>query len=72
MKITYIITAYNAPKALERLIDRLTDDEVSFIVHIDAKGKEMFDIEKLKKHNNAKIFSFNNVDWGGIQWSTWN
>lgn len=42
MKLTYIITAHNYPQMLERLIERLKGDEISFIVHIDAKSKKDF------------------------------
>lgn len=65
MKITYIITAYNAPEALERLINKLKTKDTTFIVHIDTKSKNLFDFNKLQHVNNVNILSINEVDWGG-------
>lgn len=64
MKITYIITAYNAPEALERLINKLKTKDTTFIVHIDTKSKNLFDFNKLQHVNNVNILSINEVDWG--------
>ncbi|OUN79587.1 beta-1,6-N-acetylglucosaminyltransferase [Bacteroides sp. An51A] len=64
MKLTYIITAHNYPQMLERLIERLKGDEISFIVHIDAKSKKDFSFDRLYKIG-VNMLIINNVDWGG-------
>jgi len=37
MKIIYLITAHKNPAQIARLVNRLNDDEVSFLIHIDKK-----------------------------------
>lgn len=38
MQISYIILAYNHPKQVERLVRRLSYDDVAFYIHIDKKS----------------------------------
>jgi len=63
MKIAYLITAYNNPKHLNRLVRALDDINIDFYIHIDKKSKTTFNLPSLPNlfilKNRIKIY------WGG-------
>ena len=63
MKIAYLILAHNNMKHLERLIEALNDDEVSFFIHIDKKVNMP---ALIKRYSNVKILENRfDVKWMG-------
>lgn len=64
MKIFYLIQAHKNPSQLERLIERLNEPWVYFIIHIDLKVDLKIFTDKIKANNI--IFIDNRVDciWG--------
>src|SRR5262249_49006022 len=38
MKIAYLVFAYNNPKLLRKVVERLSCEDCSFFIHIDAKS----------------------------------
>lgn len=64
MKIAYLITAYNNPRHLNRLLEALNNASVDFYIHIDKKSKVTFDIPQWKNihvlENNIEVF------WGSF------
>lgn len=60
MKIAYLITAYDSPAHLNRLILALNNKDVDFYIHIDKKSKAKFHMPKLSNivllKNNIPVF----------------
>lgn len=64
MKIAYLITAYNNPLHLNRLLKSLEHKDSYFFIHIDKKSNYKFNIPK---HSNIIILKNNiNVYWGSF------
>lgn len=64
MRIAYLITAYDNPKHLKRLIIKLNNKNVDFYIHIDKKSEYRFSYPKYKNiyvlRNNLEVY------WGSI------
>ncbi len=64
MKIAYLITAYNNPKHINKLIKSIHTDNHDIFVHIDKKSKIKFDLP-----NYDNLFIIENpikVYWGSF------
>jgi hypothetical protein len=48
MKLAYLITAYDNPNHLRKLIDTLQSDDVYFFIHIDKKSQMKFEFPEAK------------------------
>ena len=69
MKIAYIILAFNQPEHLKRLVQRLSDSETKFFIHIDKKVNTKPFIESLNLLETANyIFLQRNKVYRG-EWS---
>lgn len=69
MKIAYCISAYTDSPHLERLISRLNNDDVCFIIHVDARIKDITVFEEsISKYSNAYFTSKRYY----VQWGGWN
>lgn len=64
MKIAYLITTYNNPLHLNRLIRALDQKSVSFFIHIDKKTETKYNIPK--KHNIYILKENISVYWGSF------
>lgn len=64
-KICYLILAYNDPKHLKRMIERL-DDSADFLIHIDKKTDITPFIDLLAGNGNVSFIEQRvNIFWGG-------
>jgi hypothetical protein len=68
MKIAYIIAAHRNPEQLARLIDRLDDEGISFLIHINKKEEEMYQAsyERLAGRENVHFVTRVPVRWSGF------
>ncbi len=67
MRIAYIISAYKYAVQVERLIRRLADDGVSFLVHIDRKSpihEEL--VARTRDVGGIYFVRRHRCDWGGF------
>ncbi len=67
MDIAYVISAYRLPHQLVRLVSRLQDEGVTFLVHVDAKsGHEVMGpiLEKLGGRPDVHLLDRHPCHWG--------
>ncbi|MDE5413800.1 beta-1,6-N-acetylglucosaminyltransferase [Alkalihalobacterium chitinilyticum] len=69
MKIAYIILAHNKPEQLIRLINRLNEEDITFIIHYDKNSPDS-EFGELKdffsNYNNIYFSERIKCYWGGI------
>jgi hypothetical protein len=69
MELAYIISAYQYPEQLIRLIHRLNGDATSFFVHVDKKAEECTFramVDGLGDLPNVRFLKRHRCDWGGF------
>jgi hypothetical protein len=69
MQLAYIISAYQYPEQLIRLIHRLDTDSTSFFVHVDKKTDDCIYREiiyALSHRPNVHFLKRHRCDWGGF------
>lgn len=69
MKLAYIISAYQYPEQLARLIHRLNADSTSFFVHVDKKTEDRVYREMvngMRGRPNVRFLKRQTCDWGGF------
>lgn len=64
MKIAYLLTAYDNPKHLIRILKSTNNSNVDYFIHIDKKSKYKFEIPNWRNIHILK--ENNNVNWGGF------
>ncbi|KEO72598.1 beta-1,6-N-acetylglucosaminyltransferase [Anditalea andensis] len=68
MNITYLILAHRYPEQLFRLVERLNDEGVNFLIHIDKKVKDpeyQYVLNKLAPLKNVTFIKRYTCYWGG-------
>lgn len=66
MKIAYLILAHNNAKALNRLVEKLVDDENEVFIHVDKKNEEFAKQVKSNVKKSVNVISTQYVYWGGF------
>jgi Core-2/I-Branching enzyme len=66
MRKAYLITAYNQPEMLGRLVKALNTKEVFFFVHIDLKTDISPFLKSVKGFKNIKFVERTKVNWMGF------
>jgi hypothetical protein len=67
MSIAYLISAYRQPALLRRLVERLSGDGVSFLIHLDAKvdGDRYFSgMREVLARPEVHLVPSTRCDWG--------
>lgn len=69
MSIAYLILAHRYPKQLYRLVDRLNNENTSFLIHIDKKvniGAFKSIVANLKHYENVYFIKRYTCNWAGF------
>jgi hypothetical protein len=69
MELAYIISAYQYPGQLIRLVHRLNVESTSFFVHVDKKTDDRIHrqmVDGLRSLSNVRFIRRHKCDWGGF------